>query len=354
MDVKVPASGGKPGVPAGLAALQPAVPFGCPGGLGFGRHARCDFSNGRAFSIPGGSMIDLKCILCPVDFSEASRHAMAHAAAVAKWYGSRLVALHVIHPSVILEPPILLADFPRSGSPTDLDRQRLWDELSGWLEEAASSGTRTKAYLDKGDPSQRILERAATLPADLIVLGTHGRSGVERFILGSVAEKVLRKAACPVLTVPPPSLMKARLPYTRILCPVDFSESSLSALQFAASIAKESDARLTILHVLESAGDTELLVEDLGPREFRDVIEARARTSLESLVTDDLRTWCHPETQLAYGKPYRQILDAADKEASDLIVMGVRGRYALDLAMFGSTTNHVVRRATCSVLTLKS
>jgi nucleotide-binding universal stress UspA family protein len=86
----------------------------------------------------------------------------------------------------------------------------------------------------------------------LIVMGTHGTSGFQHLVLGSVTERVLRKAACPVLTVPPRAHATSRIPFSRLLCAIDFSESSLVALQFALSLAEESDARLTMLHVLES------------------------------------------------------------------------------------------------------
>ncbi len=99
--------------------------------------------------------------------------------------------------------------------------------------------------------------------------------------------------------------------------------------------------------------DDELLVQQFDVPEFRRVVEKEARERLDALVTDDVRPWCRPKTTVAYGKAYAAILDVAGHEAADLIVMGVRGRNPLDLALFGSTTNHVVRRAACPVLTLK-
>jgi nucleotide-binding universal stress UspA family protein len=155
------------------------------------------------------------------------------------------------------------------------------------------------------------------------------------------------------MTVPPAVGGTPRLPYSRLLCPVDFSDSSLAALKFAFSIAKEADAQLTILNVLDWPADDELLVEQVDTPALRRVVEEKARARLEALVTDDARQWCTPKTALRYGKPYRQILEVAEQEKSDLIVVGVRGRHAPDLAIFGSTTNHLVRQASCPVLTLK-
>jgi CPA2 family monovalent cation:H+ antiporter-2 len=298
-------------------------------------------------------MIEIRHLLCPIDFSEGSRHALEHATAIAKWYESRITALHVIHPRYLPQPPVLFAELPESEVESEADRQLLEQQLRAWLEPAERSGVKTDTLLDDGNPAPRILERARSLPADLIVMGTHGLSGFERFMLGSVAERVLRKATCPVLTVPPAAATAAKVPYKRLLCPVDFSESSLSALRFAFSIAEESDAELTLLHVFDWPPDDDLLFQRFDAREFHRVVEEDARGRLEGLVTEDVKVWCRPATKVAYGKPYRQILEVAEREATDLIVIGVRGRNPVDLAVFGSTTNHVVRRATCPVLTLK-
>lgn len=298
-------------------------------------------------------MVEIHEILCPTDFSDASRHALEHAVVIAKWYGSRITALHVLHVPLFPQPPILAAAFADETRPALSNYQEGEEELRVWLEPAHHAGIKTEVLVDEGDTARKILEHARSRPADLIVMGTHGLGGFERFMLGSVTEKVLRKATCPVMTVPPAVETTAKVPYTRLLCPVDFSESSLAALRFAFSLAKETDAELTILHVFDWPPDDDLLVERFDAPEFRRVVEEQARSRLFALVTDDVRVWCKPSTKVAYGKPYREILDVAEKEQTDLIVIGVRGRNPLDLTLFGSTTNHVVRRASCPVLTLR-
>ena len=121
----------------------------------------------------------------------------------------------------------------------------------------------------KGTPPAGFSNTHSRVETDLIVLGTHGLSGVDRAMLGSVTEKVLRKASCPVLTVPPAVETAAKVPYKRLLCPVDFSESSLNALRHALSLAEEADASLTILHVFDWPRDGNLLVERFDTQEFR-------------------------------------------------------------------------------------
>ena len=300
------------------------------------------------------SKSDAYSILCPVDFSDASRHALDHAVVIAGWYDAHITALHVYNRVFLPALPILFAEFPKTILSAEADRQELEARLQTWLKPAGAAGLTTDVLFKEGrNPAGRILECAASLPADLIVLGTQGRSGFERFVLCSVTEKVLRKANCPVLTVPPPASRATKLPFKRLLCPVDFSEPSIAALQFALSIAKESDAHVTVVHVFDWPADDDLLVERFDAPEFRRQLEDQARRQLDALISADVRTWCDPATKLRYGKPYRRILEITENEEADLIVMGVHGRNALDLMLFGSTTNQVVRRASCPVLTLK-
>jgi nucleotide-binding universal stress UspA family protein len=290
-------------------------------------------------------MLEIQEILCPIDFSQASRQALEHAVVVAKWYDSRITLLHVTYVPLFPQPSI-----PVTGAAEA--KKAAEDELRTWLEPVRRAEIKTEVRVDEGNAARQILEHVRSHRTDLIVMGTHGLSGFERFVLGSVAEKVLRKATCPVMTVPPAMGTAAKVPYTHLLCPVDFSESSLAALRFAVSLAEEADASLTILHVFDWPPDDELLVERFDGPEFRRLVEEQARERLEALVPDDVRVWCKPATKIAYGKPYREILGVAATDGSDLIVMGVRGRNPLDLTILGSTTNHVVRRAPCPVLTL--
>jgi nucleotide-binding universal stress UspA family protein len=301
-------------------------------------------------------LLDIRRILCPVDFSDASRHAWDHAVVIAGWYGASITALHVCNPVFPAEPPISFAELPKTTERlTGADRRELEADLAPWLESACAGGVVADVVFDEGhNPAAPILACATSLPADLIVLGTHGLGGFERFMLGSVTEKVLRKANCPVLTVPPPVVKATKPPFKRLLCPVDFSPSSLAALQFAFSIAKESDAHLTIMHALDWPADDDPALELSASPDVRVQVEQVVKQRLEALIGDDARTWCDPTTIVSHGKPYREILQVAAQQASDLIVIGVRGRGALDQWLFGSTTNQVVRRASCPVLTVKA
>jgi nucleotide-binding universal stress UspA family protein len=296
-------------------------------------------------------MLDIRRILCPVDFSDASHHALDHAVMIAGWYRARLTALHVRNPAFLIEPPILFAEM---GDVPLATLEDIEARLHEWLAPARAAGIDCDVMAAEGNrPAVAIAEHATSLAADVMVLGTHGRSGFERLMLGSVTEKVVRSVACPVITVPPPGVATSRLPFKRLLCGIDFSEPSLAALRYGFSIARESGAHVTLMHVAEFPHVYEIPSErsfDLA--RYRHAVQEEAERQLRQLVTDDVREWSEPETRVVFGKPYEQILGAATKDRDDLIVLGVHGRNRLDQMLFGSTTNQVVRRATSPVLTL--
>ena len=299
-------------------------------------------------------MRELKRILCPVDLSDESRHAIEHAIVIARWYKARITALHVCNPLVIPATDVTLV----GGVPpvlTDQEIKDASDEVMACFASAPGGhdGVPLEVLVESGPPARQILARAKSLAPDLMVIGTHGHGGFQHLVLGSVAEKVLRQAACPVLTVPPRTRATSTLPFKRMLCPVDFSDSSRSALDVALSLAREGDADLTILHVMEWP-DALPPNRPIPTLEFRDAAERDVRAMLEQLVPDTDRQRCHPTIRLGEGKAYREILEVATEGRADLIVMGVHGRNPLDLMLFGSTTNQVVRRATCPVLTLRT
>lgn len=301
-------------------------------------------------------MLAIPRILCPVDFSDTSRHALEYALTLARWYESRVTVLH----ACLVPAAVSVAPFggPAGMEPTALAvprRAELRRELEGFIEPYVAEGVPLDLSLGEGLAIEEILHGAAELPADLIVMGTHGRSGVERLLLGSVAERVLRKAPCPVLTVPPRATAVRPPAFKRILCAVDFSPSSLQGLAYAVSLAKESDAVLVVLNVLEPLTDLERYeIPGFNFSEYAETIVQTAREQLSAAIPSDAREYCQIDEVVRVGKPWREILELAGDNHMDLVVLGVRGRGAADLVLFGSTTQHVVRNAPCPVLTLRS
>jgi nucleotide-binding universal stress UspA family protein len=296
-------------------------------------------------------MARIERILCAVDFSDCSRRGIDYAVAMARWYNAKVTALHVL-PPVLLPPYFEAPSYPTAvhRNPQDLDKTR--QELSRFAEQEGGAFCVSPMVVE-GSIVNEIVRAARTSEADLLVIGTHGRSGFQRFVLGSVAESVLRHASCPVLTVPPH--MADVVPadpriFRQIVCAVDFSPCSLRALDYAASLADHAQAELVVLHVYEPVA--EYVAVTVGGMN-NELLRAAAERQLRDVVTEHVKAAVHTTPLLHTGKPGPEILDVAGSHAADLIVLGVAGRGAVDMAWFGSTTHHVVRHATCPVLTLR-
>ena len=291
-------------------------------------------------------MLTLRTVLCPTDFSDVSARAETYAAALARHYDASLHLLHVDPPMPVMAP---YGEIPVDARMFEEQREIAEAELVKAGERARAGGITVDTTMKGGHPAREILALADRAQADMLVIGTHGRGGVEHLLLGSVAEKIMRKASCPVLVVPPGAPGDSDALFSRILCPIDGSAASAHALTYALSLARETDGHVTLLYVVEpvpAAGE----FGALDVEEYRRAGEEHARKVLRDAVPDDVRTWCRLDERVATGKPSERILDAATTERADVIVMGVRGRGAIDLLAFGSTTNEVIRRAGCPVL----
>jgi nucleotide-binding universal stress UspA family protein len=290
-------------------------------------------------------MIRMQQILCPVDFSEFSRHAVDQAAAIARWYEARLVLLHVFRNASALDlPPLVMEEQDRARIMADM--RRLTSQLPADLK--VDFCVQEASEIDR-----EILRQAAN--ADLLVIGSHGRSGFSHLLLGSVTEKVIRQAPCPTLVVPrraPEVSADTPVHFRSILCPMDFSDGALRALEYAITLAEETDARLTLLHVIELPPELREhpVSGDFDVDKVRAAAEAERLRRLRNLIPPEARIYCRAETAVREGAAYRGILKEAAERSADLIVMGVQGRGAIDLLVFGSNTARVVRQATCPVL----
>jgi nucleotide-binding universal stress UspA family protein len=291
-------------------------------------------------------MLTLTHILCPTDFSKVSIRAETNATALASHYGAGLHLLHVSAPVPVVAP---YGEIPVDVRFFETQREEAREALALARERARAAGVAAESVEHSGQPAREILATAEKLHSDLIVLGTHGRGGFEHMLLGSVAEKVLRKATCPVMVVPEAAPTDAGVQFSRILCPIDGSAASRDAVAFAVSLARETDGCITLMQAVEPVPP----IGDFGAldtEEYRRLAAAGAAQSLREAVPADVREWCRTEDVVAFGKASVCILDTAKTTSADVIVMGVRGRGAIDLAAFGSTTNEVVRRASCPVV----
>jgi nucleotide-binding universal stress UspA family protein len=302
------------------------------------------------------SAIAIKNILFATDFSEISEAALPYVTALSLRYGSTIHVAHVLPEVTFLrpgapDPAVIGSIYEDAHSLAQEKIRRLSDRLSGFPHHT---------YIRHGKVLEVIDELAREREVDLIVLGTHGRTGLGKLVLGSIAEEIFRHASCPVLTVGPrvPSLaatIQARhdrdLPSTQVnfhhvLCATNFHSDAASACSYASSVAAEFHSRLTLLHVIEDYGDR--LQEHPGLIDM-------SLGKLAELLPDQGGLRYPPEFLALYGSPAEVILEAAGENRADLIVLGLKPSANLNAAthLGGSTAHKVVVGAHCPVLTVR-
>jgi nucleotide-binding universal stress UspA family protein len=284
----------------------------------------------------------LKNVLMATDLSPMSETAVNYAAAIARRYDSKLFVTNVISPAeTALIPP------------------EYWGSTEQMIEEAAERQLRALGSRLQGVPHELLLERGGISEAisevidrfgiDLLVLATHGREGFDRFMMGSTAEDVFRRVACPVLTVGPG--VTTRVPgeaeFKEIIFATNFGTESVAAAAYAISLAQEFQARLTLVNIATEQSNS------IDPRQ---VVMDRINR-LRELVPTDADLWCQPQCVVEFGKPAEQILNAAKERNADLIVLGAKsaGWPAGAATHVSAATAHtVVSHATCPVMTVRA
>jgi nucleotide-binding universal stress UspA family protein len=292
----------------------------------------------------------LRRILCAADFSDFSRRALEHAVALTRWSGAQLSVVHVVTP-----PEFRVIGASRLDA---AERERWLAELQRFAEPVVGT-TAARWAVREGEAAREIAADSRGWGADLVVVGTHGRRGLEHLELGSVAEQVIRAAGCPVLTVPRgsgPPLPPGQAPFRRVLCALDLGPSSALTLECALSLALRARAEVSVLHAMEDVPeDPRRMQRRLGTfwfAQYRRAAENESRARLRELLPDEVRSACSVDERVVAGKARRQIVRVAAERQADLVVMGVHGARGLALTLFGSTAAGVVREAPCPVLTV--
>lgn len=296
----------------------------------------------------------LEKILFATDFSPCARQAWPHAVSLARALGAKVHVLHVVIPHSLRvgEPDV---------SPPDPEEARrrveAWakDEMAGLVAEMGAPATEVeKAVRHDAQPAPAILDHAEEVRADLIVLGTHGRRGPGRLIFGSVAEEVVRRATCPVLTVRERELGARSPGVRRILVPLDFSDASLAALGRAKELASGLGARLDLLHVVDQVVLPAFYVPGapgVYPHDVRSLLtsaQEELRRAMAAAGGPDVPFEAHTFS----ATPAFGIVEQAESLDADLIVLSTRGLTGLERLLLGSTAERVVRMAPCPVLTV--
>ena len=284
-----------------------------------------------------------KKVLCPIDFSPRSDHALQVAVRMAAKANAELVLVHVWD-----LPPLISTKYPLAADAVQLMMHDQERGLAVASRDASRLGaTRVTTSLLSGVAWEQIVQLATRdTDFDLVVIGTHGRTGIARVLLGSVAERVARHASCSVLAVRPRGDVKA---FEHVLCPIDFSDSSRQAVARAAELATPGGAGITLFHAIELPGIYS------GEKPPSDLF-AEADELTDALIEQwaaDLRTKVSvPVTTLVQtGSPGALALDVLDNDSSyDLVVVGSQGRTGLRRVLLGSVAEKIMRGAPCPVL----
>jgi nucleotide-binding universal stress UspA family protein len=289
------------------------------------------------------SRIQFGNILLATDFSPAAMRAIPVAKAIARNYHSNIVALHV-------RGPVVNPMTPPAAWPMVLEAEKQKDEQRRGELLSYFAGIPATARIEEGDILSHLEEAIKNDHVELVVVGTHGRTGFGKLILGSVAEQILRTVRCPVLTVGPKSgtAWVAGTEIREVLFATDFSPESREAAAYAVSLAQEFQARLVLLHVVANPTAGELV----SPADLTTASE----NLLRQFLPEDAELWCKPEFIVAHGKSAEMILEIAKQRESDLIVLGARRQSGVPGASAHlplGTAHKVISHATCPVLTVR-
>ncbi len=293
-------------------------------------------------------------ILLATDGSAYAARAEGYALFLASVWGTGLDVLSVLEFLPGMNPAYPINDMYLDQLRKEADRH-----LSRLADRASSVGVSVRKHVEIGIPSEKIAAVAREHGDDLVVVGTHGRTGLEHVLLGSTAERVIRGAPCPVLAVrgikagaAEPADASVPIVVQRMLVPIDFSDCSLDALEYAVQVARRLNAAITILSVMEPVAYG--LDFSLAHPSELEAKRTRLGERLRDLTAAVTGCGLQADGVLRGGLPVDSILDYARSQAVDLIVMGTHGRRGISHLMNGSVTEAVLRRADCPVLTVRS
>jgi len=279
----------------------------------------------------------LKNILFATDFSEPSMKAFPFVASLAKKFGSTVFACHIITPTSMVSAAPQAAPYLY-----EAECNAATKELDNILHSSQLEGIKAKALLPSGMLGDALVEEIRQNDIDLVVTGTHGRTGLRRLLLGSAVEEICRMATCPVLTVGPDH-PAARIKFDNILVPTDLSEESMRSLPFVVRLAGEYGATVTVLHVLpeETASnpDTKKLSEPIFKNMVR-MFEPRLLPLKAQFVIES-------------GDTVETILKVARDKKADMIAMGIRSAFLPGLHVRTSVAYRLMAASQCPVVSCR-
>lgn len=299
--------------------------------------------------------VQFKKIACTTDMSDFSNHTLVYGSKLARTFDAELYACHVISLPSMATYYGYTGD-ERSGEAT----KQIIDQVTEAFDRIMGAYPVVwEPLITIGHISDEIARLTHEKNVDLVIAATHGRSGLKRFLLGSVTERLMRILTCPLLIVggleekiTPPA--GEDLKFSRILVGCDFSPDSEAAFQYGLSLAQEFQAELHLVHVIEPPVYVDLDMPGTAiDAEHMETLRDRLDTKLASLVPTEASHWCKPRISLLEGLAYEVLTHYAGRHGIDLVVLGARGYSLVEKLFIGSTTDRVVRRAPCPVLSVR-
>ncbi len=279
--------------------------------------------------------ISFKNILFLTDFSETSESALAYALGVARHYGSELFPAHASDPVILAET---IAE--------NVIEEVVENSQKRLASVVKDTDVKTHPLFFRGAIEVALPRWINEHGIDLVVIGTHGRRGLDRFILGSTAEFIFRNAPCPVLTVGPHVSLRPYHGFTaeNILFPTDLGGHADFAATYALSFARETHGKVTFMHVLT--------LEETFQRDRAELVDSSYK-QLQRLVPGDAKEWCKPEVLVEIGDPPMEVMAYAEKERPDLIVLGLPFNKQFSTHFRAGITYRIISGAPCPVLTVR-
>ena len=322
--------------------------------------------------------IQPKKIMCAIDFSDFSHLILSYGRALATEFHAKLFVCHV------LPDMVMLASHGQAYIPSQKVTEERKQATQSALEDLVKKQKiDAKIIVSQGHPADEITRLVQENSMDLVIAATHGGSGIKRFLIGSVTDRLVKTLTCPLLVLHAHKSHPAfpgvfRVPIDRILVGCDFSKESDLAVKYGLSLAQEFQAELHLVHVIKPKRNIEMTTSDylkiqegdyLGWNRS-DFLELQQKTKEEewerksrlfshiehqliNMVPEESQNWCTPVITLLEGQPYTELNHYATRKKIDMMVLGVHGHSLLEQFLVGSTTDRVIGRATCSVLAVR-
>ncbi len=306
--------------------------------------------------------------MCAIDFSGFAPLILSYGKAMAREFNANLTICHIIQDTV------MLSSHAHAGFSTEeVTAQRIEDAKEAIQYLAEQEDINATPLVSLGHPADEVTRLSKKKDIDLVIAATHGGSGIKRFLIGSVTDRLVKTLECPLLVLHSQDQARAdraKLPLERILVGCDFSQGSKLAFDYALSLAQEFEAELHLVHVIKPRPHTPLTPpgkvefrEDNYPffpeddekkdTEYHRYLLDHMEERLTRMIPEQSRHWCTPVSRIRQGEPYRELLDYTVDHHIDMIVLGVHGHSLLEKFLVGSTTDRVISRADCPVMAVR-